>query len=330
MTHRPAEGARRKLTYDQIVRRWEVAPNHRSIQGELRCWASLTTADRDLLLIGIALEEGDLPLIHQYGFAEFEAVAKDHRIINPAGAYHERDDEKSPGPATGHPWQGPSALGSGPAPGHTTAASAEAAARPSTRRGAGWTLGCSVEEDSRDLGVYFPQLSLILFDPHLQLFYREGWLQPLSQVGARFPVRLYYDDQEVRALPLVVVPNIRRDAPHMWSNVRNGVTFRSLCYTFAPDRTIVRGRSPADTAAEVLRQAVVWLLRYMVWCRFCFWPGADVGHSPEEIEANTKPHDPCPAHPWNLYGNCCRPKILTSIKPRPTAGIGINPARRIR
>jgi hypothetical protein len=280
-------------------------------------------------MIAIALEEGDLPLIHQCGFAEFEAAANDHRIITTDGAYDERECEKGSWAAARDAGEGTATVGSGQTAGNPATTSTEAAAGTAARRDFGWTLAHSVEEDSRDLSVYFPQFSVVLFDPKLRLWYREGWLQPLEALHVRFPTQLYYDDQDARALPLLVVPDLQPNAPHLWQHTRNGFSFRSLCYTFAPDRTIMRGRSPADTAAEVLRQGVVWLLRYMVWCRFGFWVGADVGHDPAEIARSTKPDDPCPTHSWRPYGACCRPKHLEVIKQRRPLQYGVNPSRAL-
>lgn len=126
------------------------------------------------------------------------------------------------------------------------------------------SIGEVIMEDTAPLAVYFPQFSPALWDPEIGLWYREGSLRPLRAWPATYIVRMYY--QEVpEALPLLCVsPTLHPRAPRMWLNVRNRRRVRSLCYTYAPDGTVVRGRNWDDKGAEVLRQDVMWLLRYIV------------------------------------------------------------------
>ena len=140
---------------------------------------------------------------------------------------------------------------------------------------------------------------------------------------------MFYDSVP-EALPLVAVaPALHPHAPHIWSMVRNGQRLRTLCYTFAPDGTIVRGRGADDDGAEVLRQATMWLMRYMVWSHFGFWPGEEVAHDAATVERLTRPADPCPTHTWRTYGECCRPRVLAALRQAASMRDGIAPTARI-
>jgi hypothetical protein len=312
-----------------LYREWESGPNAAAIRHWVECIGRLTPAKAGLFRVGVALEVGELPLIEQYGSAGFVLVDTDHRLVVPhAGDEHENAYETASGQS---PVWAPSGS-TGAAAGRTNAGSsspeAGSAARERViRQYAG--VGEVMDEDARGLALFFPQFSPALLDLRLGLWYREGWLQPLEWIPRRFLMRMYYPPQP-SALPIVTVsPDLRADAPHMWLQVWREVRFRSLCYTFAPDRTIVRGRGEDDDAAEVLRQVVVWLLRYMVWDQFGFWPGVDVGHDPETIEALTHPSDPCPTHNWQPYGACCRPRVLAAIERRRRDRHGIHPSARV-
>lgn len=291
---------------------------------------SLTSSDRDLLLVGVALESGELPLVHQYGYAEFRAVANDHRLITVSqrGEQDETADSPAAGPAAaGESREGSPTVGSRSAAVRAAAEGAEAGpyARERLRRIA--TLGQVIDEDSRDLPLYFPQFTHVLYDGRLRMWYREGWLQPLQWHRTRFHVRFYYPPKPL-ALPIVVAAPIRVPSPHLWKQQANGHEFLSLCFTFAPDRTVDRSRD-SDAASEVLRQVVLWLIKHVVWCRFGFWPGAEVGHDPVEVLRETAPDDPCPTHTWQRYGDCCRPAHLPELERRRPLGYGVNPARRV-
>ncbi len=319
-----------------IRRKWDQGQNRSLVLQTMCQWSQLSIQDRELFLVGLELEEGYLPLIHQYGFAEFRPAA-DRRLIIPAeGAMHRECTESTPsGAATSRDSRsraaavdtGSSAVGARTAPVRAEAAGteAESATRQQSRR---LELGSLIDEDSRELNLYFPQFTRVFYDYSRKMWGRQGWLQPLKWLPMRFDVGFYYDDEPL-ALPIIVASPIQRDAPHQWKQMRSGVQFYSLCYTFAPDGTLARGRDP-DVAPEALRQAVLWLIKYLFWSRFGFWPGADVGHDPAEIERLTRPDDPCPTHTWRRYGDCCRPGILMKLQARSALRFGINPGRRIR
>jgi hypothetical protein len=304
-------------------RRWEHAPNAPAIHRLATGLSRRPAREIALFRVALALETGQLPLVGQYGYAYFPEAVSDHRLI----ILHtgENDEDTTP-PAP------QAALGAGPAAGRSSAEAEGAEAGAPARqcvRSEYHGVGDVIEEDARSLAVYFPQFSPALWDPRLCMWHREGVLQPLRWWPERFGVRMYYE-AEPTALPLLCVsPSVPANTPHMWRQVRNGVQFRSLCYTFAPDGTIVRGRSAEDDGSEVLRQGVMWLLRYITWRRFGFWPGEEVGHDPETIERLTRPSDPCPAHSGRRYGECCRPRILTALRRRQALAHGVNPATRV-
>ena len=294
----------------------------------IRAFDTLSREDRELLLIGISLENDTNPRIHQFGYAEFSQVAHDHRLIHVSTGEASRetaDISTIRSAAEGHSGEGASAVGTRPAAVRSTTKGTPswAAARRLDR--SGMNLGEVIEADSRDLPLYFPQFSSVIYDAERRMWYREGWLQPLSQDPTRFSVRFYYP-REPMALPIIVATPIRVPAPHLWYLRRENLI--ALCYTFAPDRTVDR-RQHADVASEALRQGVLWLVKYLVWCRFEFWPGDEVGHDPAEIEQSTTPDDPCPAHTWMTYGRCCRPKHLQVLQHRRSIRFGVNPAKAV-
>lgn len=312
-----------------MLRRWETGPHAKQIRDWAQRMGQLSRTGAELLAVAVALEEGDLPLIEQYGFAQFRPTDSDHRLVSPVPQDH---DELAREAESGVPSASTTAVGSGATAGRACAqaAGAEAGApvRDVSLRGYG-SVGEVIAEDSRGLALFFPQFSPPLYDLKLRLWYREGWLQPLRWWPSQFGVRLYYD-LVPEALPLVcVAPPFHPNSPHLWQQVRNGVSFRSICYTFAPDGTVVRGRDYDDDAAEVLRQSLMWLLRYIVWLEFGFWPGEDVGHDPTTIERLTRPTDPCPAHSWRRYGECCRPRILDQLRRRDQLRFGVAPGARV-
>jgi hypothetical protein len=311
-----------------MSREWERGPNAARILGHALRLGSMEHERRELFQMALALETGELPLIEQGGYAVFPAVENDHRLITP------RQDGTNAitDPYSAPPSSRSAAVGTRASAGRPTATPAAAEAGPAARggitRGGLYSLGDVISEDTSPLAIYFPQFSPPLFDRQVGLWYREGWLRPLLGLANSFDVRLYYDVEPL-AQPLVVVPAIGAATPHQWKHTRRGVDFRSLCYTFAPDGTFQRGRSRDDNAAEVLRQAVMWLLRYIIWREFGFWPGEEVGHDPAEIERRTRPSDPCPAHAWRSYGDCCRRHILQVLQRRDDLRFGVNPAARI-
>lgn len=314
-----------------IRQKWEGGRNAQQITNHLRTWDLLSRSDRELLLVGISLESGDLPVIGQYGYAEFRPVDNDHRLITTTAAgewLDEAADSQAAGAAAArNARSGAAALGAGTSPVRSAAQGAEAGPPARERLNLKQSQRAEViGEDSRDLAMYFPQFSPIIFDSDLGLWFREGAIQPLSAQSTHFSVRFYYETEPL-ALPMVVANPVRAGSPHLWTQQRNGRVFSSLCYTFAPDGTVVRGRDD-DFASEVLRQVVLWLIKHMVWCRFGFWAGADVGHDPAEIERSTKLEDPCPAHSWRRYGECCRARVLLELEKRKALRFGVHPSRR--
>lgn len=292
--------------------RWEVGKHRRPILGWISRFPILPRRKQQLLLVALELEEGQRPWIQQYGFATFERPDSDHRLIETltsTGDENEDPDLPSQGPAPA-----PSREATWSAPGRAPAEAEEAEARSSIRGARPRLYGSVAEvirEDSAPIALYFPQFSVVEWDPDLDLWFREGWIQPLTWWPVRHAVRLCYEDADPTALPIVrISPPPRPRTPHVLMVRRGRLRFPALCYTFAPDRTIVRGRREDDDGAEVLRQVVMWLLRYHVWTEFGFWPGQDVAHDPVTIERLTRPDDPCPFHSWRRYGACCRRRVL--------------------
>lgn len=301
-------------TAELIRREWARNSNAGVIAKIAASIENMTRAEIQLFEAGLALEEGDLPWIGQYGFAHFEKQIVDHRVINTNSG-----DEHAKRSSTGETQQSrETSVGSRSSTRRTASAASQTGSRSSPRRRVYRSIAEVIAEDSSPLHRYFPQFSPPLWDPQLKWWYREGWLWPLRTQPARFSARLCYED-DLYALPVVrILPDPVPQAPHVWKHVRNGLEFRSLCYTFAPDGSVVRGRGD-DVAAEALRQCVVWLIRYSVWLRFSFWPGEDVGHDAETIERNTRPGDPCPVHPGRIYETCCRPAVLQGVRKVRTA-----------
>ncbi len=298
---------------DVIQRDWATGPNAARVLQIAAQAETLRPLDARLFCAGLALEEGDLPWIEQYGFARFDGGNADHRIIKPQlGVTNEQ--ETTPSETTERQAR-EATVDPGSSTGRATSPSEETATWPSPWRSRAdyRRVADVVEEDTIPIARYFPQFSTALWDPQLQWWYRQGWLHPLRWWPARFGVQLCYELHPM-ALPILrISPELHPRAPHMWQHTRHGLSFRSICYTFAPDGTIVRGRTRYDNGAEVLRQAVVWLCRYLVWLRFRFWPGVDVGHDPATIERETRPSDPCPVHPHRRYGACCRKRVLKKL-----------------
>jgi hypothetical protein len=302
------------------------------IAEHLERFLSLSSHDRELLEVGVALESGRLPLIHQYGYAEFRPVSNDHRLLTtPQGVEQDETPHASVSrTATAEQSrEGAPVVGSGPAAVRTPTQGAEA--RPSAREQLRRTAKVVdvIDEDSRDLPLYFPQFtSQVLYDDRLAMWYREGWIQPFQWHAARFQIRFYYP-REAMALPIIVAHPVQVPSPHLWRTESKGHEFISLCYTFAPDRTIDRSRE-SDVATEILRQVVLWLVKHLVWCRFGFWPGPEVGHTAADILRSTKPEDPCPTHTWRSYADCCRLQHVGEVRQRNAFRFGVNPQREIR
>lgn len=296
---------------------WETSPNADRIVEIGEQIASLTPREQALFTIGVRLEVGERPAIAQGGSAQFQPVrTPDHRELHAEPSKGgDQDEHREHSGATARQAEGPARRqAGGPAGRHSSSGAEEAPAEPPLRGRASsaasyGSVGAVVDEDRWELGVYFPQFPAALFyDEALGLWYREGSIQPLSWYPARFLVRLYYAS-EPTAPPIVrIAPEPPDATPHLFRVIQNGKQFKALCYFFAPDGTWVRGRSHQDNAAEVLRQVVLWLLRYLVWRHFGFFPGIGVSHDPETLLEETPPDGPCPYHPWQAYRQCCRPR----------------------
>lgn len=303
-----------------IQRAWARSPHAEIILKWATRLSELDITDRALFAVALRLEEGDLPWIAQHGFAFFEPEdSADHRLITQAEEGVDDDVEGHERPATRQA-EGTTSRSTERSTRRRSAAEAqEAEARASVRWDGGSArayanVGEVMDEDRWELGVMFPGFSPPIYDRDLDMFFREGRLQPLAWFPATFVVRVYYEDSP-KQLPIVrISPEPPPDTPHMFQMVRNRRSFRSVCYTFAPDGTVARGRGWDDTVAEVLRQVVVWLLRYLVWCRLRFFPGVQVGHSPAELLASLPSDAPCPYHADRPYGECCRPKHEAQVK----------------
>lgn len=308
---------------DDLLRQaWETSASADRILEVAEQIDSLTLREQALFTIGVRLEVGDLPAIAQGGSAHFETVRPpDHRELGPQQTKGGDNDEQrdDAGPAPGEAEGSARRQAGGSTERRSSSRAEEAPAEPSVRRRATAadsydSVGAVVDEDRWELGVYFPQFPpALLYDEALDLWYREGALQPLSWYPARFLVRLYYEEEPIAPPIIRIAPEPPDDTPHLFRMARNGKRFKALCYFFAPDGTWVRGRYYEDNAAEVLRQVVMWLLRYVVWRHFGFFPGRGVTHEAEILLAETAPEDPCPFHPARRYRTCCRPRHLNAM-----------------
>lgn len=306
---------------------WETGPNAERIIAIGKQIDSLSARDQMLFTVGVRLEVGERPAIAQGGIAQFESARpRDHRELETEKRKGGEMDEQrqgtrsNPGDAEGDARR----QARGTAGRHSSSGTEKAAAQPPLRRREAELesydgVGAVAAEDQWELGVYFPQFpAALIYDEELELWYREGTLQPFSWLPAQFRVRLYYD-QEPTAPPIIrIAPEPPDGTPHLFRMVRNGKRFKALCYLFAPDGTWVRGRFYDDNAAEVLRQVVLWLLRYLVWRRFGFFPGVGVAHDPKTLLDQTPPDGPCPYHPWRAYRSCCRPRHQKAVRKEQT------------
>lgn len=309
-----------------IQRDWSRSPNAKPILYWARRLKLLTPSERGLFVVGLRLEEGDLPWIEQHGEARFDPVAPaDHRdlfILAGRGGEHDGPSARSTqGTATRSTEESAAGQAEGPAGRRAPAEASKAEAGsavwgfPEGRRVYG-NVGATMDEDRWELGLMFPGFSPPICDPDLRLFFREGQIQPLRWWPAAFRVRLYYETEAWRGMIVRIAPPPPKNTPHIFLMQRNGVRFPALCYTFSPDGTIVRGRSWDDGATEFLRQVVGWLLRYLVWTRFGFFPGEGVGHDPETLLSTVAPDGPCPYHADRRYEDCCRPRHRAQVRSR--------------
>lgn len=309
---------------DELMRQaWETSPNADRIVEIGEQVDSLSPREQMLFTIGVRLEVGERPAIAQGGAAHFEpARPPDHRELGMQKMEGgEKDEQRQNSGAAPREAEGPARRqAQGAAGRHPSSGPEEASSEPSVRRRGAATasyesVGAVADEDRWELGVYFPQFpAALLYDETLGLWYREGAVQPLSWYPARFMVRLYYE-QKPTAPPIVrIAPEPPDSTPHLFRLTRNGKRFKALCYFFAPDGTWVRGRSYDDNAAEVLRQVVMWLLRYLVWRHFGFFPGVGVAHDPKTLLEESSPDGPCPLHPWREYRSCCRPRHQRAVR----------------
>lgn len=299
-----------------IARLWARSPNAEKIRRVLRRFHALTQLEYALLLIGLDIEEGILPLIHPGGRASRREVLSDQRLIAVGD-----DVEYAHHVAV---VLGTTAAPTTPAETATPRAQAEAAeaSRPARARSVGRavTLEEVVAEDKLGMAVWFPQFALGYVKDG-----RPAWcgsLQPLAFVPHVYQVlAVYQPDPRAPLIVFVLQPVIHPHAPHRFLD-------GALCTFFASSGCWIRGRE-GDDLTELLRFAVVWLIRYECWLMFQgWWPGVEVPHNAEWLLANVRDDDFCPYHMPRLWGDCCKAPHLAEVERERGLNVGILPPRR--
>jgi len=297
-----------------IARLWARGPNAEKIQRVVARLHALTPPERELLLFGMDIEEGILPAIHPGGRASRRTIHSDARLIAAGDDVAYGDHVTAVlGAAITSTEASPSA-----APG----AQAEAAETPRASRGVGGTaelsIGEVVAQDELAMAIWFRQFALRRVNQGQQL----GWfgaINPLRFLGSYQMAALYQPDALAPLAIFVQHPPIDPRAPHRYDS-------GALCTFFPPSGSWVRGRKD-DDAVELLRFAIVWLLRYECWRNFnTWWPGADVPHDPNWMLANVRDENVCPFHPpRRRWGECCKPRYVSMLEQQRALAHGIMP-----
>ena len=300
-----------------IARLWARGPNADKIQRVVRRLHGLTSEERTLLLFGMDIEEGILPAIHPGGRASRRTIHADARLIAVGDdvAYGEHVAAVL-GTATAPTEASPSA-----APG----AQAEAAETPRAARGVGAIAELSIEEvvaqDELAMATWFCQFALrrVNQGQHLGWF---GAVKPLPFLGPYHLGAIYQPDALAPLAMFVQHPPIHARAPHRYDS-------GALCTFFPCSGSWIRGRED-DDVVELLRFAIVWLLRYECWRNFnTWWPGVDVPHDPNWMLANVRDGDTCPFHPPRRHwGECCKTIYVAMLDQQRALAHGIIPKGR--
>jgi len=161
------------------------------------------------------------------------------------------------------------------------------------------------------------RLGMTTWFPQFRLGYlkggRPGWLgiaQPLGFSPVAFEILAVY--QEHPGSPLLIYvrqPRIHPQARHRYED-------GALCTFFPSSGCWLRGRE-GDDVVELLRFAVVWLIRYLCWLTFDrWWPGAETPHDPEWLLQNLRDDDFCPYHMPRQWGTCCKWRHVAALPNR--------------
>ena len=295
-----------------IARLWARGPNAERIRRIVARFHALPPSERVLLLFGMDIEEGILPAIHPGGRASRRTIHSEARLIAVGDDVAYGDHVAAVlGTATA-----PTKASTPTASGAETAETSHASRRARAITDLG--IGEVVAQDELAMAIWFRQFALRRVNQGRQL----GWfgtVKPLAFLGPYDLVAMYVDDPLAPLAIFVQQPPIPRQAPHRYDN-------GALCTFFAPFGSWIRGRED-DDVVELLRFAIVWLLRYECWRIFNgWWPGVDVPHDPAWMLANVRDDDVCPYHaPRGRWGQCCKPTYVAMVEERRALAHGVIP-----
>jgi len=295
-----------------IARLWGRTPNLERIRRVLARFPNLAREELELFLISLDVEEGILPLIHPGGRASRREVLYEQRLIavgdDVAYGQHISSAQRA------------SAASAAP---NTSSSSGTQTQAPQTSRSARsvsaerrLTMEDVVAEDKLGMTVWFPQFAFGHFAPSN----RPGWLgqvRPLPFLPRTYHLVIVYQD-DAMAGPRFYVrhPAFHPNAPHRYAD-------RALCTFFPPMGSWIRGR-PGDDLTELMRFAIVWLIRYECWLAFDgWWPGVEISHDASWLIANLRDDDVCPYHAPKLWGACCKASHLQAAVRNRALDVGV-------
>ena len=292
-----------------IARLWSRGPNAERIGRVLRRFLSLNRQERELLLISLDIEEGILPLIHPGGRASRREVLCDQRLIAVG-------DDIAYGRHISNVLGAASASAASATPGAEAQAAQAARATRGVRVERGLSIDEVVGEDKLGMTVWFPQFVFGRMQPGN----RPAWcgrVQPLAFLPHVYQLLIVYQP-DAMAPPrfYVLSPAIHPHAPHRYGD-------RALCTFFPPMGSWIRGRA-GDDLTELIRFAIVWLLRYECWLAFDgWWPGVEVSHDPAVMVATLDDDDFCPYHAPQKWGACCKARHVEELARMRALDVGI-------
>jgi hypothetical protein len=301
-----------------IARLCAHGPNAEKIQRVVARFHALTPQERELLLFSMDIEEGILPAIHPGGRASRRTIHSDARLIAVGDdvAYGDHVSAVLGAATTSTEASPPAAPGAQAEAAETTRASRGVGANP-----AELSIGAVVAQDELAMAIWFRQFVLQRVNQGQQL----GWfgaISPLRFLGPYQIAALYQPDALAPLAIFVQHPPIHPQAPHRYDS-------GALCTFFPTSGSWIRGRED-DDVVELLRFAIIWLLRYECWRNFnTWWPGAEVPHDPGWMLANVRDEDVCPFHaPRRHWGECCKPRYVAILEEQCALAHGIIPKRR--
>ena len=297
-----------------IARLCARCPNAEKIQRVVARLHALTPQESELLLFGMDIEEGILPAIHPGGRASRRTIHSDARLIAVGDDVAYGDHVAAVLGAANAPTEA--------SPPAAPGAQAEAAEAPHAPRGVGaiaeLSIGEVVAQDELAMATWFRQFVLqrVNQGQHLGWF---GAVKPLPFLGPYHLAAIYQPDPLAALAILVQHPAIHPRAPHRYDG-------GALCTFFPPSGSWIRGRED-DDVVELLRFAIVWLLRYECWRTFnAWWPGVDAPHDPGWMLAHIRDDDVCPYHaPRRRWGECCKAQCASILEQQRALGHGVIP-----